>query len=102
MEKNRKIDFSIGIFDEISENIKEKIKQESSNCEFYGVGVYTDEVVINEYMTYPTRKIEERMQLVKQIEGVDFVFQVNTTDAKEIKRIVEKECIEILKINNDM
>lgn len=96
MEKNRKIDFSIGIFDEISENIKEKIKQESSNCEFYGVGVYTDEVVINEYMTYPTRKIEERMQIAKCFNGVDFVFEVDTKDPKQVEEIAQKAYLEYI------
>lgn len=97
MDKNRKIDFSIGIFDEISEAIKEKIKRESDNCELYGLGVYTDEIVIEEYKTYPRRKIEERMDLVKKLEGVDFVFSVNTTDTKEMKQIVEQACIEAIK-----
>lgn len=97
MEKNRKIDFSIGIFDEISETIKEKIKEESNNCELYGVGVYTDKIVIEEYMTYPVRKLEERMKLVKQLEGVDFVFSIDNTDTKEIRKIVEQACMDILK-----
>lgn len=97
MEKRRKIDFSIGIFDEISDGIKEKIKKEADKCELYGLGVYTDEVVIEEYMTYPVKTIEERMKLAKQLEGVDFVFPVNKSDAKEVKKIVEQACIERLK-----
>lgn len=96
MEKNRKIDFSIGIFDQVSENIKEKIKNESKNCELYGIGVYTDEIVIQEYKTYPVKKFEDRMELAKQLEGVDFVFKVNNTDVKELKKIVEQACIKIL------
>lgn len=95
--ENKRIDFSIGIFDEISEVIKEKIKKESSNCEYYGVGVYTDELVIEEYMTYPVRKTEERMKQAKQLEGVDFVFEVNNTDTKELKKIIEQEYLKILK-----
>lgn len=97
MEKIKKIDFSIGIFDEISDDIKEKIKKEASDCELYGLGIYTDEVVIEEYMTYPLKNIEERMKIAKQLEGVDFVFQVNKIDAKEVRKIVEQACIEILK-----
>ena len=77
MEKKKKIDFSIGIFDNISENIKERIKQESENCEIYGVGVYTDEIVKNKYNTYPMKNVEERMNLAKKIDGVDFVFLIH-------------------------
>ena len=97
MDKQRKIDFLLGIFDEVSETIKEKIKRESDNCEVYGLGVYTDEVVIEQYMTCPSKNIQERIESAKQIEGVDFVFPVNSTEAKEVKKIVEQACIEILK-----
>ncbi len=97
MEKNKKIDFTIGIFDEISEEIKKKIKNESNNSELYGIGVYTDEVVIKDYMTYPVRKLDERMKLAKQLEGVDFVFSIDNTDEKEIRKTVEQACIKVLK-----
>ena len=97
MKKNKKVDFSIGIFDEISETIKDKIKKESDNCEIYGLGVYTDEIIIQEYMTYPVKKIEERIKRAKELDVVDFVFTVNTTDTKEIKKIVEKAFIEAIK-----
>jgi len=97
MEKKKKIDFSIGIFDNISENIKERIKQESENCEIYGVGVYTDEIVKNKYNTYPMKNVEERMNLAKKIDGVDFVFLVDSTDINELKKIVEKVWKERLK-----
>lgn len=39
MEEKRKLNFSIGIFDDISSSIVEKIKNESKNSEIYGVGV---------------------------------------------------------------
>ena len=97
MEKNRKVNFLIGIFDEISETIKDKIKKESNNCEIYGLGIYTDEIVIQEYLTQPVKKIEERMKLAKQLEGVDFVFSINTTDTEKMKKIVQQACIEALK-----
>lgn len=97
MEKIKKIDFSIGIFDEISENIKKRIKQESNNCEIYGIGVYADEIVKNKYNTYPMKNEEERMRIAKNIEDVDFVFLVNSTNVDEIKKIVEKACKERLK-----
>lgn len=97
MEKSKKIDFSIGIFDQISETIKDRIKKDSEKCELYGVGIYTDEVVVQEYMTYPTKKLKERMKVAKELEGVDFVFSINNTEVKELKKIVEQACIEILK-----
>ncbi len=97
MEKNKKIDFSIGIFDDISENIKKRVKKEADNCEIYGVGVYSDEIVKNKYKTSPIRSEEERMNLVKDLEGVDFIFLVDSIDVNEIKKIVEKACKGVLK-----
>ena len=97
MDKQRKIDFSIGIFDKITDGIIEKIKREAEKCELYGVGVYTDEIIIKEYMTYPVNTTEQRMKLVRQIEGVDFVFKLNNTDTKEVKKIIEQACREALK-----
>ena len=100
MEKNKKIDFSIGIFDDISENIKKRVKKEADNCEIYGVGVYSDEIVKNEYKTSPIRSEEERMNLVKNLEGVNFIFLVDSIDVNEIKKIVEKACKGVLKNRN--
>ena len=48
MEK-KKVDFSIGIFDNLTQKGLEKIKSDISNCEIYGIGVYTDNVVINDF-----------------------------------------------------
>ena len=96
MGEKRKLNFSIGIFDDISNSIVEKIKNESKNSEIYGVGVYSDKIVIEEYFTYPMKNLEERMDNVKQIEGVDFVFPVDTIDIEEMKKIVQQECVKFL------
>lgn len=87
----RKFNFTIGIFDGISEKIKLKIKEESNECETYGVGVYTDKFVIDNFMTYPSKALEIRQENVKKINGVDFTFSVNTSDASKVKKIIESE-----------
>ena len=100
MEKNKKIDFSIGIFEDISEKIKKRVKKEADNCEIYGVGVYSDEIIKNEYKTSTMRSEEERMDSAKSLEGVDFVFLVDSMDLNEIKKIVKKAWREVLKNKN--
>lgn len=97
MEKMRKIDFSIGIYDDISENIKSKIKRESQKCEIYGVGIYSDSIVIENFKTYPMKNAEERIAQVKALKDVDFVFLVESMNAEDIKRSVESACMEFLK-----
>ena len=91
MEENiKKIDFTIGIFDNITDKIKNKIQEESSKCETYAVGVYTDKFVIENLMTYPLKTLEERISLAKNMEGVSFTFPVNTSNKEEIKKIIEE------------
>ncbi len=91
MEENiKKIDFTIGIFDNITDKIKNKILEESTKCETYAVGVYTDKFIIENLMTYPSKNLEERINLAKNIEGVSFTFPVNTSNKEEVKKIIEE------------
>lgn len=103
MENNikKKLGFSIGIFDNISDRIKSRILKESSECETYGVGVYTNDFVTKKFMTYPLKTQEERMETAKEIPGVNFVFLVDTADPGEIKDIIENEYTNFLKNNNN-
>ena len=72
----KKIDFCIGIFDNLSENSLNKLKKDIDNCEIFGIGVYTEKVIIQEFFTKPVKKLEERLDAVKKIDGVDFVFPI--------------------------
>ena len=94
--KKKVIDFCIGIFDNLSEVSLEKLKHDINNCEIYGVGVYTDRIVIEEFKTYPINNVEKRMEIAKGIDGVKFVFELDTTDSKEIKEIIQNEAIKFL------
>lgn len=87
----KKIDFCIGIFDNLSENSLNKLKKDIDNCEIFGIGVYTEKVITQEFFTKPVKKLEERLDAVKKIDGVDFVFVLDTNDPKEIKKIVQEE-----------
>ena len=53
----KKLNFSIGVFDELSDNIKVKMNEEAQKCKIYGVGVYTDRFIIEHLMTYPTNTL---------------------------------------------
>lgn len=92
----KKIDSCIGIFDNLSENSLDKLKKDINNCEIFGVGVYTEKVIIQEFFTKPVKKLEERLDAVKNIDGVDFVFVLDTNDPKEIKKIVQEEAMKYI------
>ena len=85
----KKLNFSIGVFDELSDNIKVKMNEEAQKCKIYGVGVYTDRFIIEHLMTYPTNTLEERMKNVKELNGVDFIFPVDTSSPGRVKDIIE-------------
>ena len=66
-EKIKKLDFSIGIFDNITDKIKKRIEKESNNCETYAVGIYTDEYIMENLLTYPSKTADERANIVNNI-----------------------------------
>lgn len=100
MEDNlKKINFAVGIFDGITEKIKEKVSEESKNSQFYGIGVYTNNVIKEKFQTLPINNLEERMKIAKNIEGVDFVFAIDNPQSKEIRKTIENSCKEYIKNN---
>ena len=100
MEK-KKIDFCIGIFDDLSEKGLEKIKEDIRNCEIFGIGVYTEDVIIENFFTHPINSLEKRMEIAKNIDGVEFVFPLNTNDPEKLKEIIKSEYINFLDQNKN-
>jgi hypothetical protein len=67
-----------------------KIKKEAEKEGVYGIGVYTDRYCEQELMTYPMKKIDERMEIARCFEGVDFVFSVDSREQKQIEEKLEE------------
>ncbi len=95
----KKLDFCIGIFDNLTDRGLAKIKDDIQNCEIYGIGVYTDEVVTNDFYTYPVNNLEKRMETAKNIEGVKFVFKLDTSDPVKLKEIIKNEATKYINDN---
>lgn len=89
--QKKKYDFCIGSFDKLDEQIIKKIKEEASNAEVYGVGVYSNDILEDTFFTYPLNDLKTRMKTAKSIESVDFVFSIDTNKENEIKEIIQKE-----------
>lgn len=100
MEK-KKIDFCIGIFDNLTEKGLEKIKEDINNCEIYGIGVYTDNVVVEDFYTYPVNGLEKRMDIARSIDGVKFVFPLDTSDSEKLIEIIKNVTIKFLNENKN-
>lgn len=100
MMENKKINFCIGIFDELSEKGLEKIKNEIANSEIYGIGVYTEKIVKEKFFTCPKNDLEKRMEFARNIEGVKFVFSIDTINPEELKKIVKNELMRFIETKN--
>lgn len=88
--------YTVGIYDVICRAIRMKVKKEAKKEGVYGLGVYTDRYCEQELMTYPMKKLEERMEIAKCFEGVDFVFSVDTRNSKDIEKVAQNAYLKYL------
>ena len=65
-------------------------KQEGS--EFFGVGIYDNNLCENLGFNTPLKSLEDRMNIMKYIRGVDFVFPVSSLHEDILKDNVKKHC----------
>lgn len=93
MEKEEKeFHYTIGIYDTICKFIREKTREKSAEEGAYGIGVMTDELCEQKYMTHPLKDIEQRMAIARGLDGVDFVFAVD--DLEKTQEIAQKAYLE--------
>ena len=101
----KKLDFCIGIFDNLTDKGIAKIKEDIQNCEIYGIGVYTDEMFEKVYGRKPLKPYAEREQMAKRmataenIEGVKFVFKLDSSDSSKLKEIIKNETMKYINDN---
>lgn len=89
MEKEEEeFHYTIGIYDTICKFIRKKTREKAAENGAYGIGVMTDEMCEQKYMTHPLKDIEQRMAIARGLDGVDFVFAVD--DLETAQEIAEK------------
>ena len=95
--------YTVGIYDVICRAIRVKLREEAQKDGAYGIGVYTDRYCEQELMTQTMKKLEDRMEIARSFEGVDFVFSVDTRDSKSIEEVAQEAYLEYLeqKKNNE-
>lgn len=97
MGKNSKdFSYTVGMYDVVCKAIRKKITEEAEKEGVYGIGVYTNEFCEQELMTCPMKSLEERMEIARCFEGVDFVFSVDTKERKKMDVLAEKAYLEYL------
>lgn len=93
------IAYSTGVFDILRaknlQDLNKKIqlsKEEGIEC--FGVGIYENELCENLGFNTPLKSLEDRMNIMKCIRGVDFVFPVKSLHEEILKDCVKKGYLE--------
>ncbi len=80
------LDFIYGDFEFVTVETLNKINEARRTCENLGVGVFSDELVLNKLGRKPIRPYMERAQIMYAIKGVDFVFEVTDETKIDVKK----------------
>ena len=89
------IGYICGVFDilraEDLQNIDMQIQlAKQDGIKSFGLGIYEKELCENLGLTTPLKDVEDRMKIMQQVIGVDFVFKVPSLDKKIIQKNAEK------------
>ena len=89
------IGYMCGVFDilraEDLQNLDMQIQlAKQDGAKYFGLGIYEKELCENLGLNTPLKDIEDRMKIMEQIIGVDFVFRVPSLDKRIIQKNAEK------------
>lgn len=100
------ISYTVGSFDVLrAENLQDLDMQiqlsKENGAKFFGVGVYDDNLCENLGMGKPLKSLNDRMEIVKYLRGVDFVFSISSLDEELIKnKIMQIDFSKLQEIQN--
>lgn len=89
------IAYSCGAWDVLRAKELEKLDKEiqlgrHEGAEYFGLGIYDDNLCEVLGLGKPLKNIDERMKIMEQIRGVDFVFRVSSLQKDLVKENAEK------------
>lgn len=89
------IAYSYGAWDVLRAKELEKLDREiqlskSEGAEHFGLGIYDDNLCEALGLGKPLKNIDDRMKIMEQIRGVDFVFKISSLQKDIIKESAEK------------
>ena len=89
------IAYASGVFDILRakdlQDLDKKIQlSKQEGAEFFGVGIYENELCENLGFNTPLKSLEDRMNIMKYIRGVDFVFPVKSLHEDILKYSVKE------------
>ena len=100
------IGYELGVFDILRESDLQKLDRtiqlsEQDDAEAFGLGIYDDNLCEILEGNKPLKNQEDRMAIMQQIRGIDFVFSVNSLDQKLVEQKAAKAYKEYLKELNE-
>lgn len=89
------IAYSCGAWDVLRAKELEKLDREiqlskHEGAEYFGLGIYDDNLCEALGVGKPLKNIDERMKIMEQIRGVDFVFKISSLQKDIVKESAEK------------
>ena len=84
------VSYTYGVWDILREKDLKDLDREiqlsrEEGAKYFGVGVYTQDLCQALRMNTPLKSLEDRMKIMEQIRGIDFVFPVNSLDKNILK-----------------
>lgn len=97
--------YEVGSYDMLREDDLEAIDQQiqlsrEQGIKNFGIGIYDDNVCQALNINKPIKSLEDRMEIMKYIRGVDFVFPVHSLDKKILEKEITKAYEEFKKQQN--
>lgn len=84
------ISYGLGMFDilrseELHNLTDEILKAKNNGAKAFGLGIYDSNLCENFGLGTPLKSLEDRMEIMKQIRGIDFVFPVSSLEPNLLK-----------------
>ncbi len=95
------VSYLCGVYDilrakELQEIDKQIQLSKEDGAKYFGIGIYDSNLCENLGLNEPLKSLEDRMAIMQQIRGVDFVFPVNSLDSNIINSHLRDAYTELL------
>ena len=96
------IAYTYGVYDILRskdlQNLDKQIQLSAEEgAEYFALGIYDSNLCEYLNLSTPLKSIQDRLSIMEQIRGVDFVFPISTLDEEELKNTVKDAFAEFLK-----
>lgn len=93
------IGYTYGVYDILREADLQRLSElilesKAKGAKCFGLGIYDENLCEHLNLDKPLKSLEDRLNIMSHIKGVDFVFPIKTLDEDACKKIVRKSFLE--------